>query len=204
MTLHLKHLLALGAGLATLAVANLTWARTILCESRDRETEYCRADTRDGVRLTTQYSKAGCYQDRTWGYDRRGVWVSNGCRARFDLGDDRSDQLSSRDSNAAAALAIGLIGAAAIASSQHDDDRDDDHVYQPQEHYRRWSPPRIITCESRENRQNYCRANLRHARVDIDRQLSRQPCRYGRNWGWDSHGIWVDDGCRARFSIDEY
>ncbi|MCB1590165.1 MAG: DUF3011 domain-containing protein, partial [Xanthomonadales bacterium] len=46
------------------------------------------------------------------------------------------------------------------------------------------------------------RANLRHARVDIQRQLSRTECRYGRNWGWDSRGIWVDGGCRAVFSIE--
>jgi hypothetical protein len=58
-----------------------------------------------------------------------------------------------------------------------------------------------VTCESRDNRYNFCNANLRHADVDIQRQISRTSCRYGQNWGWNSGGIWVNDGCAAVFSI---
>jgi hypothetical protein len=62
-------------------------AETVVCESRDGQTNYCSADTRGGVRLVTQYSKHGCYQGDSWGYDRRSIWVSNGCRARFETGE---------------------------------------------------------------------------------------------------------------------
>jgi hypothetical protein len=201
MNLPFTSFLAIIVGLAVLAGDNLASARTVVCESNDRETRYCAADTRGGVRLATQYSKSGCYQGRTWGYDRRGVWVSNGCRAQFDIGDERTDHYSSRDSNATAAMALGLIGARDFGS-QRQEERDDDYEYQPRDDHRRWRSSRTITCESRDDRDNYCRANLRHARVDIVRQLSRKPCRYGRNWGWDGGGIWVQDGCRAVFSVE--
>jgi hypothetical protein len=183
-------------------------ARSIVCESQSNATQYCAADTRGGVTLSVQYSHASCRQGRSWGYDNRGIWVSNGCRAQFDLGDYRGNHGSSGDSKAAAALAIGLIGAAAIASA-HDRDRRDDrdygYDYRPGDNYGYdggWHQPADhLTCESRDNRRNYCPANLRHATVDIDRHLSNAPCRFGQNWGWDRGGIWVDDGCRAVFAI---
>lgn len=58
----------------------------VRCESRDRRTRYCAIDTRGGVRLARQHSRAACIQGLTWGFDRRGIWVSDGCRARFEVG----------------------------------------------------------------------------------------------------------------------
>lgn len=177
-------------------------ARSLVCESEDRTTHYCAADTRGGVHLSTQFSKASCRQGSSWGYDSRGIWVSNGCRAQFDLGDYRSSHSSSSDSAAAAALALGLIGAAAIASKHNDDYRGErDYDYQPYDHHTKYGAGYQITCESHDNQRNYCRSNLRHAEVDIDRQISRTSCRHGYNWGWDSGGVWVDDGCAAVFSV---
>jgi hypothetical protein len=59
---------------------------TFRCESNDGRTQRCMIDTRGGVSLVRQDSDAPCIQGRTWGYDRDGVWVSSGCRARFALG----------------------------------------------------------------------------------------------------------------------
>jgi hypothetical protein len=47
---------------------------------------FCRVDTRGGVRLVRQRSESPCYQGSTWGWDRRGIWVDRGCRADFALG----------------------------------------------------------------------------------------------------------------------
>ena len=199
------HFLAISLVIAGFgSLATTAAARSIVCESEDRATQYCSADTRGGVTLAVQYSHASCRQGSTWGYDDRGIWVANGCRAQFDLGSYRGDHGSSRDSTAAAALAIGLIGAVAIASSHDRDHRGDrDYDYRPSDShgYSSYGPSDYVTCESRDNSRNYCPANLRHASVDIDRQLSNTPCRYGRNWGWDRSRIWVDDGCRATFAI---
>ena len=54
----------------------------VRCES-DGDYQHCRADTRNGVRLYRQLSRSSCQYNDTWGYDRRGVWVEQGCRAEF-------------------------------------------------------------------------------------------------------------------------
>jgi hypothetical protein len=196
-----KFLVLCALGLGMLGAAGIASARSLVCESRDQSQQYCPADTSGGVSLSVQYSKASCRQGSSWGYDRRGIWVSNGCRAQFDLGDYRGGHRSDSDSKAAAALAIGLIGAAAIAA-KHDRDRGDrDYDYRGQDRYNDYGGRDSVTCESRDNRYNFCRANLRHGDVDIQRQISRTTCRQGQNWGWNAGGIWVNDGCAAVFSI---
>jgi len=59
--------------------------QTFRCESENDARKYCRVDTRGGVRLSRQISEADCTQGSTWGYTSRGVWVSNGCRADFEV-----------------------------------------------------------------------------------------------------------------------
>ncbi len=55
-----------------------------VCESVDRKYRHCRADTRGGVRLVRQLSESRCREGRSWGVDRNGVWVDDGCRAEFE------------------------------------------------------------------------------------------------------------------------
>lgn len=212
MSITSRTLVAGAALLGLCALGGTAQAYSLVCESIDNGQHYCPADTSGGVMLSVQHSKASCRQGSSWGYDSRGIWVSNGCRAQFDLGEHRTSHSSSNDSKAAAALAIGLIGAAAIAS-RHDHDHDDrnrdydnynygyDYNYRPYEHQRSFDAGDHLTCESSDDRYTRCPANLRHAEVDIQRQLSKTACRLGQNWGWDAGGIWVNGGCRAVFSI---
>ncbi len=60
--------------------------QVISCSSDDMHRHYCQANTRGGVRLVKQNSDSACEQGRTWGYDRRGIWVDRGCRADFQVG----------------------------------------------------------------------------------------------------------------------
>jgi len=53
------------------------------CESNDGGMRQCTANTRAGVQLVRQLSRAACIEGRTWGYGRNGIWVSQGCRAEF-------------------------------------------------------------------------------------------------------------------------
>ncbi len=55
-----------------------------------------------------------------------------------------------------------------------------------------------ITCESFGGGYNYCRVNTDN-NVRVERRLSASGCIYGRDWGYDRRGIWVDHGCRAEF-----
>ncbi|OBU70474.1 hypothetical protein A9K58_00545 [Stenotrophomonas maltophilia] len=57
----------------------------IACHSNDRRQEYCEARIRRGVRLIRQDSRSACIEGQTWGWDRRGIWVSGGCRAQFQV-----------------------------------------------------------------------------------------------------------------------
>jgi hypothetical protein len=58
-------------------------AQRISCESLDGGRKQCPVDTTRGVGLIQQLSDADCVLNRSWGYDRNGIWVTNGCRAEF-------------------------------------------------------------------------------------------------------------------------
>ena len=75
-----------GQGYAPVPRRDYVDARVVRCESINGNTQRCNRDTRGGVRLTNQLSSSGCYQGRSWGWDRDGIWVSNGCRADFQVG----------------------------------------------------------------------------------------------------------------------
>lgn len=109
---------------------------TVTCASESYRRSYCPAYTRNGVRLERQEShNAECVQNRTWGYDSGGIWVSDGCRGVFALGDPDFGHSTTHQSShhadsdagkvAAAALVIGAIAAIA-ASQEHDKGRNTD------------------------------------------------------------------------------
>jgi hypothetical protein len=58
----------------------------IYCASDNGGRNSCPTDTRGGVQLIRQRSGSPCDFGRTWGYDRRGIWVDRGCRADFQIG----------------------------------------------------------------------------------------------------------------------
>ncbi len=60
---------------------------TLTCESQQRHYHRCSAPNDGHVRLLEQLSRSACIQGRSWGYDRRGIWVDHGCRARFQVSD---------------------------------------------------------------------------------------------------------------------
>ena len=56
----------------------------IRCRSNDYQYNHCPTREHGPIRLTQQISKSACIEGRTWGYDRRGVWVDQGCDAKFE------------------------------------------------------------------------------------------------------------------------
>ena len=149
----------------------------IRCESRNYQNRRCPADTYGGVEFYEQHSKRSC--EGRWGYDRNGIWVTDGCRASFKLLGGYDD-----DYNPFGHDPYGYGG-------RHERPRDypvDAPVGEVS----------IITCESHERRRAYCRVNTTGG-VELDRQISRSSC--NGNWGYDRNGIWVDNGCRARFAV---
>lgn len=85
-------LIGLVAGVAGLA-SSQTQAQpyagpgaVFVCKSENYQQNYCGADTRFGVTMTRQISRSACIRGRTWGFDGRGVWVTQGCEAEFMIG----------------------------------------------------------------------------------------------------------------------
>lgn len=150
----------------------------VRCSSNDGRTRYCNVDTRGGVRIVRQESRSPCIQGRSWGYDRRGIWVSNGCRARFQLG----------GGNGYARPGYGAPGYAAPGY--------------PAPGYGGGYAAQVIRCESRDGRQRFCRVPGGVRNAQIVRRLSDTRCEFNYNWGYQRDGVWVDRGCRAEFRVN--
>lgn len=75
-------------GGASTAVAGGSYGTgtTLVCESVDGRLRQCPVNTTGGVQLVRQLSNSACTFNRTWGWDSRGVWVNEGCRAEFSVG----------------------------------------------------------------------------------------------------------------------
>ena len=63
-------------------------------------------------------------------------------------------------------------------------------------------PGYSVTCSSSNNRLTTCNWNSRNGQPVLVEQLSSAPCIKGQSWGYDQlHGLWVNNGCRARFGV---
>lgn len=125
-----------------------------------------------------------------------------------------SGQSSGSNNGAVAGVAIAaLLGAAILANKNkdRDDDRYDDRYnqnynpdyggggYRPG-HGGGYNPIAVIRCESKNNNLTNC-AVPRNGPVEVYRQVSGTPCRYGSTWGTQPGSIWVTNGCRADFAV---
>jgi hypothetical protein len=114
------------AALALFGFARAAHADQLSCSSTNYRYQYCRADTRNAVRLVRQESKTSCVQGSSWGYDGRGIWVDNGCAATFEYGYGKHKDDTGKVVAGVAALAI--LGAIAASSNdraerrRHEDD----------------------------------------------------------------------------------
>ena len=58
-----------------------------------------------------------------------------------------------------------------------------------------------INCESHDDGRKHCDVpGIDPSSVTMERKLSHANCNRGQNWDADSRGIWVDNGCRAKFA----
>lgn len=181
------------AGLTGLPVQDAeARSRYETCQSRYDRYQYCRTDTRGGVRLQRQLSKSDCTQGQTWGYDRGGIWVDRGCRAEFVIG---SDGGYDRDGDSDYGRDRG-----------RDRDRDNNGGYDQGYGRDESRNPggsygsRRLVCDAQGPGYRLCRVDTRGG-VRMIRQLSKTPCRQNQTWGYERGGVWVDGGCRAEFEV---
>lgn len=57
--------------------------RLLVCESKSNRKRFCGTTIERGARLLRQISGKACEEGRSWGWEREGVWVDDGCRAQF-------------------------------------------------------------------------------------------------------------------------
>ena len=60
----------------------------VSCSSKAGERQECPANTKNGVVLAHSSGEAPCLLGRSWGYDEKSVWVSDGCSAEFVVGEE--------------------------------------------------------------------------------------------------------------------
>jgi hypothetical protein len=77
----------------------------VTCESKEGERIVCAADTSAGVVLLRSTGSAPCLLGKTWGYDDKSIWVSDGCAGEFAAG-----QLSSRPISVSAPGYVPNVG----------------------------------------------------------------------------------------------
>jgi hypothetical protein len=75
----------------------------------------CNLPTFGGVELMREFSNRRCERGDTWGWDREGIWVDDGCRAEFRVFNDRRHDRRRGDNGAA--VVVGAIAATAILAA---------------------------------------------------------------------------------------
>ena len=179
--------------------------RIIRCESRDQRTAYCGADVSGTVRIVNQLSSNSCIQGRTWGADNRGLWVTDGCRADFEIAANQgygygngydngygNGGYSNGYGNSGYSNGYGNSGYSNGYGNAYGSGYGNGNGY--------GNSRRLIRCESRDSRTVLCGADVRYG-VRLVSQLSRSSCIQGRTWGVARNGVWVSQGCRAQFRI---
>jgi hypothetical protein len=145
---------------------------TVQCESRNFNYQSCSVQWRD-ARLIRQLSDTQCVRGRTWGIDRRGLWVDRGCGGVF----------------AAAGRGGPPPGPGYGGGGWRPDPG--------------WDNRFVVGCSSDNYQYRFCSVDVGGGgRVNLDRQTSGAACIEGRTWGWNRAGVWVNGGCAATFAVD--
>ena len=203
-------------------------SNTVYCASDDMDRTLCPTNTSQGVRLARQRSDAECIYGRTWGYNRRAIWVDRGCRADFELGqagwsggDEKqmircsSDDMRLRFCRADTSRGVRLLrqrgdADCLYAATWGYDDRGiwvdrgcrADFQLGGIEDSEGDDQPvaERIYCASDDMHRHTCYANARGG-VRLMKKRSDADCIEGRTWGYSYNEIWVDRGCRAEFEV---
>lgn len=224
----MRKFLVLGA--VMLSCAASVQAQTVLCESLGNAYRECRIGSSGKIRMVMEMSDRACFEDLTWGTREIGVvWVNRGCRATFSLAgspvskvgknrivcesQENRREICAGDTSDGVVLVQQLSKSNCVQGASWGFDSDRDQVWvsngcrgefflgrktdtAPQ------SVPldTVVVCESENGKRKTCQADT-SAGVQIVRMLSEQRCSFGREWGYDAEGIWVNKGCRAEFVV---
>ncbi|HVE69728.1 MAG TPA: DUF3011 domain-containing protein [Thermoanaerobaculia bacterium] len=187
------------ATITTMTSSSTVKPATILCESKNNSRSHCRTDTRWGITLVRQVSDNACVRGKSWGHDSDGIWVDDGCRAEFTLGENITETPL-----VAAPVQVVVQQQPVIVREQPVIIREQPVIVQQ-------SAPQIVAmpseervptimCESTDGRRNHCAVSTTNG-VRLLRQTSDSNCVFNSTWGVDGNGVWVTNGCRGEFAL---
>ena len=101
----------------------------VKCKSENWQYTRCSLRTPGYVTMVKQESKSPCTQGRTWDFDRREIWVDDGCAAEFRVHPSDSEHLTGGEAAAAAGIVLGAAILGALANNK--DHSYDDHYQDP-------------------------------------------------------------------------
>ncbi|MFZ2491547.1 MAG: DUF3011 domain-containing protein [Thermoanaerobaculia bacterium] len=200
-----------------------TLEATVVCEASGRKRSDCPANTGGGVQLVRQLGDDACRYGRTWGYDAKGVWVSNGCRAEFAVRRNEKpvarvvscESMPGKTERCAADTRYGVAlvrQLGGVCTQGRSWDFTESEVWVSDGCRAQFAlggfrlapeavPPGAakVVCES-DGKRTECEIGANRG-VGLVRQIGETDCVLNRNWGYGSGLIWVDQGCRAEFVV---
>lgn len=122
--------------IAALAVSTAGALRAddrVTCESKSYRYTSCAIPQAGYVTLTRQISRADCVRGRTWDFDRREIWVDDGCAAEFNV--DTSSHSHNHGSSDGAKVAGAVVGLAVLGALINNANHKDDDRYHDDDYY---------------------------------------------------------------------
>lgn len=205
------------------AASAVSAQEAVRCESSDGKYRECMMDSFGRVVMTRQISDTNCVEGKNWGYRDGVVWVDSGCRGEFAVSrgfliadklvvcesENNGRNTCRTDTSGGVAVMRQLSQNACVRGRTWGFDGDSiwvdggcraEFVIGMSNSVPVARLDQAIRCESMDGKPARCMADTSGG-VHLVRQISDSNCRYGRHWGYDEHGIWVREGCRAEFAV---
>lgn len=208
---------------------NGNWNQTsVICSSNDQRYKECRAPFRGRARLVENISNARCIEGQNWGARQNMVWVSKGCRGRFaDSGNgwgttnNQIVRCESKDNryrecrkqyNSPVYLVRKLSDSKCVEGRSWGQNKNmiwvsqgcrADFQYQGGNNNGNWGNQGnySVTCTSFNGQYKTCAWDRNRGTPRLIERISGR-CAERNDWGFDNNrGLWVANGCSARFGI---
>jgi hypothetical protein len=208
---------AIGAALLQAAAAEAS-APLVRCESIEGKRQVCALDSTWGVQLARQLGGSSCEAGKSWGWNPGAVWVEENCRGEFRAvyEEQEGETIVTCDSDHNQVQRCPLATQAGFVVVV-----DDSSSKCVQGETWGWeigsvwvskrceadfaiAAPvlgRTVRCEARGADRVECRVDPRGGVIVLTEHRPTR-CEFGRNWGLNAGGLWVDPDCGATFLVD--
>jgi Protein of unknown function (DUF3011) len=194
----------------------------LVCDSDHKQPKRCKMNTTAGFVIVPHDSSRKCEAGKTWGWSVGSVWVSGSCRGSFSQGPVELGRALRCEAPGSDRVICALDVSGGVTLEQEHRptkceygsnwglDKDGVWVDPPCGATFRadgrlrgtpgWSQPNELACESFDGARQFCPADTSDG-VTMEREAKGSRCDRDQSWGFDAHGIWVNQDCRALFRL---